>query len=141
MNARDWTLLEWSDAYSVGNPLLDSQHKRILAMCRTVQILIDDASDEGLESFHELLHQMREYAGVHFETEEALLRQCAYPQLNEQRAEHLKYLEDLSDILFDAVMGNIDKPLVKRFLTGWWLTHILGSDMAYKDYLSRAGLG
>ena len=127
----------WNPDYSVGNDILDRQHQKLLALCNQAVDCLEDESLEGREQFHLILNDLVAYADEHFLTEENLLSEKNYPQLSEQKAEHHFYLERISEILFLAVKGNIDKIGLCKYLSNWWSSHILESDMQYKEFLQK----
>lgn len=130
-------LSEWKAEYSVGNPTLDLQHKRLLDLCKRVSTYQCDQSKTSILAFHGILNDLAFYASKHFETEEQVLRQIGYPKLSEQKEQHDGYSETLVDFLLAAINGNIDKCALQNYLEGWWINHILVSDMEYSDFLKR----
>lgn len=129
------TSLDWNPGYSVGNDVLDNQHKKLLLLCKEAVECMNDDSKLGQERFHLLLDELLKYAQEHFSAEEAILGSVNYPQLDEQKAEHYDYVEKLTEFLFNASMGRLEKAGVSGFMTDWWLNHILESDMQYKTFL------
>ena len=129
----------WNPAYSVGNVLLDKQHQKLLALCAEAAACMADDSRAGKEQFHAILHELCNYADVHFETEEALLARHNYPGLSEQHAEHTEYRAQLCDFLFAATTGTLDKAGLHQYLSIWWQHHILESDMQYSKFLREGG--
>lgn len=127
--------LLWKESYSVGNATLDEQHKILLKLCNLISLCEQDNSPESLKSFHLILNDLADYADTHFRTEEELLIQANYRWVAEHIAEHLAYSEKLTEILYAATVGVIDKSGLARYLEKWWVDHILGSDMNYKSYL------
>ncbi len=125
----------WTPEYSVGNVLLDQQHKKLLALCADAANCMEDNSKAGRELFHSILHELCNYADIHFQTEENLLAGHNYPGLSEQKSEHTEYRAQLCDFLFAATTGTIDKTGLHQYLSVWWQHHILESDMQYSDFL------
>lgn len=136
MNAKDGFLLEWSDAMSVGDYSIDHQHQKLLLICRRCEKLQGSPGSDGFELFHEQLHELQQYARVHFAAEEGLLARIGYPDLAGQQQEHLKCQDDLAEMLYEAVVGTLVIPDVVQFLSAWWANHILISDMEYTPYLN-----
>jgi hemerythrin len=126
----------WDPSFSVGHPVLDSQHKELLLLCKRAAECMEDTSLEGTEHFHVLLNDLAVYAKKHFRTEEKILGQINCPLLDEQKAEHEEYEIWLSETLLSAMDGSSDKAAVHQFLTAWWMRHILESDMRYSEFLS-----
>jgi len=137
MDQRNFT--EWQPRYSVGNYELDNQHKKILSLCRQSIDGIDDNSREGIVSFHLILNDLAEYADRHFKTEEALLAASGYPLSAQHIEEHLEYRCKLTELLFDATSGRVDKDSLQRYLAEWWYQHILTSDMQYAKFIRAVG--
>jgi hemerythrin-like metal-binding protein/PAS domain S-box-containing protein len=127
---------EWSERYSVGVDILDEQHRRLLRLCaRAARIL--EAPEAG--ALPDILEEMRQYAAEHFLTEERLLAEAGYDAVDAQTQEHQAYMTGLADLMLSAAAGALEPAAVHRFLLSWWLSHILESDMAYKDFMAQAG--
>lgn len=127
--------IKWEDRFSVGDATLDLQHRELLRLCGEAESCLHDDSLRGRERFHELLNDMAAFAARHFRAEEALLARCGYPDLASQEDEHAAYSEALTEFLFAALDGNLDRNGVHAYLGDWWVRHILDSDMRYKEYL------
>jgi hemerythrin len=129
------TQYEWRDCYSVGNAIIDQQHKKMLLLCAESEKCLESAGPESCEKFHDLLNEMAVCAREHFAKEEELLLARHYPMLAEHAEEHERFQTALVDFLFSAVHGELDKTGVFRFLSEWWIHHILVSDLDCKPYL------
>lgn len=127
----------WSPAFSVGHPVLDGEHQKLLRILADLKASCQDNTIGGNLHFHELLNDLTEYARLHFLHEEALLAACNYPDLVSHEAEHMRCLERLTQITFDAIKGKLGKQELLDFLDSWWLHHILGSDLAYKPFVDK----
>ena len=130
--------IPWRDEYSVGNDVLDTQHMKMLALVADAGTCLDAGHSQGTELFHEILDQVEAYARTHFSTEEALLKQCNYPNLHEQVDEHQRYLQWIDATRKSSIASASDRQLLHRFLCTWWRDHILHSDMQYKEFLQGA---
>lgn len=128
----------WSDAYSVGHPILDSQHRKLLELCSRIDRLPVAEDPTYQEKIGNLVHFISEYARVHFDTEEKLLRQINYPERAGHEKEHQAYYAQVTHLEKALHEGAIDTEQLKRFLHDWWISHILTSDMQYKPWLSQA---
>lgn len=113
---------QWNPIYSVGNEVLDKQHKAILEQCNA---LGDDASNSGIDvaqrfraKFDELLCTARE----HFLAEEAILRRVGCVELDE-RKEALDEFDYLAAEIITT--DNFDMAEIQRFLTLWWVGHLM----------------
>lgn len=125
------SMYEWQPMFSVGHPLLDAQHQRLLGLCARASACLADSSEQSVGEFHLILNDLMTYARQHFRTEEQLLRDLSYSHLDTQLAEHEAYLTRLVDFTTEAMFGVIDKPALQHYLGEWWMYHILVSDMAF----------
>jgi hypothetical protein len=128
---------EWSERYSVGIELLDSQHQKLLSLCRDAAQNLDTPGKAGLHAFQTILNDMSLYAEEHFRTEESLLEAYGYPAADAQKTEHEDYRSRLSDFLISTMQRDMDRAEIKAFLLHWWVQHILLSDMDYKEFLGQ----
>ena len=131
--------LEWRDVYSVGQAELDSQHKQMLRMI----IELHRALDRGLseQELRRLIQEACDYAKFHFETEEAMLTRCNYPDLAEHRRAHREYANQVESIrqLSDLALEKMAYQLF-FYLKEWWLSHITRTDQQYAACL-KIGTG
>ena len=125
--------LVWSDSFSVGNEILDNQHKKILGICAE----IDRLAQSGVKDFSEVLFHMNEYAKAHFLTEEKLLAETEYPDTAAHKAGHQAYYAAVAQFNFSNVSGTINPQELAVFARRWWLDHILNSDMKYKPHFEK----
>ena len=124
---------EWNPSYSVGNAVLDSQHKVIFDVCRRVHELPATDSVEARNRYHELLDEAVRFARTHFHTEEHQLRKNNYADLAAHIAEHRQFMDRLTDILMEATEGKINNEQFAALLLDWLKEHILDTDMKYKS--------
>lgn len=132
------SLIQWNLSYSVGNQLLDEQHRNLLQLCKMAENFLREGSAQGTEEFFVVLGYLCDYAAKHFRAEESLLLKYAYPFFEEHKLEHEEFVSKLTAFFNSAVHGNADKQGVHQFLTRWWLHHILDSDMQYRDIFIAA---
>jgi hemerythrin len=129
--------LAWKAHYSVGNALLDQQHRDVLATCARLAAHIDDNSDSGLNRIHGILHELTGCMETHFRTEEMLLTQHSYSNLAEHKREHDDFLARFADVLYAATIGVIDKAFLGQLLPEWWVRHLLEVDLSYRPFLEN----
>ena len=128
--------VQWDSNFSVGNDLLDQQHRRLLGLCNDMAECLKAGEGEWQFRFHDILHQLNQYARDHFKAEESLLQKCQFAGMDAQLAEHHTYVEKMTDWAFAASMDSIDMLEVQHYLAVWWRDHILLSDMQYKGLVS-----
>jgi len=125
-------LVHWDSSFSVGNELLDLQHRKLLGLCNELARHAHGEKQVSRSRFHEILNELTLYARQHFECEESLLKQYGYANLASQESEHLAYDEKVANWAFDATVGELNMVATQEFLSRWWQNHILVSDMQYR---------
>ncbi len=127
--------IQWSDTYSVGVPILDEDHKKLIDIINRA-----DAAYERGTTAGGIIGELENYARYHFSREEEMLRSVDYPELNDHVLEHGQFIEWLGAVQKSARMAPDTNFYVAQtardYLKKWLITHILASDMKYKDVLS-----
>lgn len=129
--------LPWKDEYNIGDETIDAQHQKMLALVADASTCLDVDHPQGTALFYEILPQVEAYAQTHFSTEEAMLKRCNYPKLDEQIEEHQRYMQWITAARQSSA-SIADKEMLHSFLSTWWRDHILNSDMQYKEYLAHS---
>lgn len=128
------SLVEWKDEYSLGNELIDSQHKSLFA-------ILNDLAESGPgnkeDSSFKCLGQMEEYARVHFRDEERLMSNNGYPGLAEQIEQHKVFLRQVEDYKISIFSSYVPYQDIVEYLNNWLVEHILGSDQKFMDYMKK----
>jgi PAS domain S-box-containing protein/hemerythrin-like metal-binding protein len=125
----------WDEAYSVGVAAMDDQHKKLFGM---INQLADCHAARNCESsgvFHEVLSNMFDYTQLHFKDEEVYLQRIGYPKLARHEGEHATFVEKVTGFSIAAEAGVQDEAAVHRYLKVWLQSHILESDMQYRDFV------
>lgn len=130
-------MIIWDENFAVGSSVLDAQHKQLFAIINELERIIEDNTNDSDSQFHIVLHQLSDYAQVHFNTEENIIRLAGYARTEDHIEEHYRYRENLSEFLFDATMAIDTKRQLHDFLVSWWTNHVLKEDMAFKRAIQR----
>lgn len=127
--------IEWSDALSVGNDLLDGQHQTLINMINT----LDDPA-LGEEELGEVIFGLLEYAATHFRDEEAFFVDAAPEIVQEHFQSHTVFISTAYKYVQRFQRGEalaLRQP-VYEFLRDWLVDHIMVEDMQYKNAASAA---
>jgi hemerythrin len=135
MNLQDFT--RWQPSYSVGNWVLDNQHKVIFGLCKEAIESVPDGSQGLAVQFRVIRNDLLGCVEEHFGTEETLLRHCRYPLLEKHQEEHLDFQIKLAKFLMSTAMGKVRQADLHRFLSHWWCEHILSSDKEFAGSIHR----
>lgn len=129
-------LLHWSEEFSVGNPLLDNEHRDIAAMLNELYRHQRLGNGHALDC-RRLLTRLHDTMHTHCANEEAVLARHRCPRQDDHHAEHTAILAELAGLertlpAMDAVAAEQAlASMVRRIV----LNHILVTDMRDQDYL------
>lgn len=115
----------WEAHFNVGQPLIDAQHRALLAQCNVLADHCEAGTGEaGERGFDAAFEQLKVLAREHFEAELALLSRHGDAGLDEHReaCEEFTYLAE--EI---ATTDHFNRLELQRFLALWWLGHITGT--------------
>jgi hemerythrin len=130
----------WSEAYELGIPLIDGQHKKLIEQLGSLLKALKTRRKE--RSVRESLEFLDTYTNDHFYTEERLLREQGYPDLEAHLEAH-KYFRDTVVKAKNFIRVNPDSEksvqLVQSLLINWFVKHIKGTDQDYVALLKKQG--
>jgi hemerythrin len=124
----------WNESAVLGLPILDEQHRSIVAAINTLDYYIKKGV--GKKAVEATLRILEQYSKLHFETEEDLMREAGYPG-HEAHAELHRILARKTKTLL--VLSNVEKDpyAVLKFLKIWWLDHVQTEDKQYVPYVKK----
>ncbi len=127
--------IEWDERYSVGVRELDEQHKQLFRMFDGLIESMETAVNS--QTVSDLLADLREYALVHFETEERYMSECGYPDLENHKWTHEQFRMKVDDLCSGGAIqaGQVRRDMLV-FLYDWLSTHILSCDKKYAQLAS-----
>lgn len=120
--------LLWSDAYSLGIPVIDADHQVLFELVDTFHSLPEPVSPVLVNL---MLESLLEYCEVHFSREEAYQESIAYPGLAAHREEHAAFARQLSS-LYGAYKEDpvrLDLQTLRRITRDWVVGHVMHSDL------------
>jgi hemerythrin len=133
---KETNLIEWSDRYRIGIPLIDEQHKKLIDMTNTLYLGCLDGDEAANAYFLKTVHEAVDYVRFHFTTEEKLLERINYPGLAAHKKEHEDFVKEILQQVQAFQGGKKFVPnMFVRYLRDWVLTHIAVSDKLYALYL------
>ncbi|MDD5247452.1 MAG: bacteriohemerythrin [Rhodocyclaceae bacterium] len=126
----------WTEAMSVGNPVLDLDHQRLIAIINRLWVAENGGNRQVIEF---VLDDLVHYTESHFKREEEMLVQGGYPDCDRHARIHQNICRRLEEIRWEYFQG-IREELrgeILEFLKDWLNQHILVEDMRYRPYLER----
>ena len=128
-------LVPWNDALAIGVDSVDHQHRYLINLINRVHIALERCNTGEVV---DALLDMRLYAEVHFQEEEALMEASGFPGLEAHGRQHAGFVERV-EVFLDELE---DCPLAitteaARFLGDWLTQHIQVADRAWAAFLER----
>lgn len=128
--------LKWAKHLSVGNELIDSEHRNLIIVVNNVENAIGAGDRAALSKAFDLLET---YMNIHFRNEERIAESLNIPFAN-SRLEHRHLLREMKYMRneLESRKGSWPDDLVRkysRFLSGWMADHIVKEDMQLKPLL------
>lgn len=124
----------WKDSYYLGIPLMDIQHRKLVAMIEIAKNLTADGQDgtDCHDEITEMFRDLESYAVEHFKDEEALMALKGYTKLESHRKKHNEFVDKVRGFLrtdIDDQRDVVDEMV--QFLLNWLVDHISIEDKKY----------
>ena len=128
---------EWTDELSVGNELIDSQHKRLIDAINDFCDSINKGNDKAV--IQKAVDNLTYYVKTHFSDEEKLMGEYGYPQFELHRRMHERLMQSVHRYAEKLQAGqkilNLDMAI---FLKGWLENHIAETDKKIGIFLASS---
>ena len=128
--------LEWREQLSVGNDVIDSDHKYLIEIINRVEEGLKTHDRQGLGT---ALDHLEQYAKSHFDAEEKIGSAAGYPDVQHLHESHAALIADLNQMKLDFA-GQWTPELGEHFsalLRGWLINHVIKEDLLMKPFLAR----
>ena len=126
----------WNDAFSVGSQPLDDQHKKWFELYNEVRLCSMKADEsEHVKRVSGALKKMIDYAGEHFRSEEAYMKEIGFPGLADHALVHRRFVETVDRLCRDFSQGKqVSCEQILEFVKEWLLGHVAGEDRSYASF-------
>lgn len=132
----------WSDEYSVGVKLIDSQHKRFFEIANNIIDLAEKTPQR--EKLMNLVNDLGDYAFYHLNTEEEYFDEFNYKEAGAHVLAHSDFREKVQHYfnLTRDEKTDIEKlaPKVAEYTIDWLKNHIIAMDKKYSKCFKEHGL-
>jgi hemerythrin len=131
--------IKWLDAYALGIPEIDGDHRTIVVL---MQMISDAATSPDRERIEMLFDRVIAFARSHFKREEFFLRHWNYPDV----LDHAKYHQDLVTRAEKAKHACLDLQQSTAFveccnsLVSFIVDDVIRGDLKFKSFLQEKGL-
>jgi len=118
----------WGDDDNLGIPLIDEQHRGIVAMINTLYYFMKRG--EGERELLRMLEMLEGFFRIHFIVEEEMMARAGYREREAHAAAHADFLRKLADAR--SALDRVNDPLeLLRDLKTWWVEHIRIEDRKF----------
>jgi hemerythrin-like metal-binding protein len=130
-------LVAWSDDFLVNNETIDAQHKELVRMANEFYAGVQMGGVMAKVFFMKTIQGAVLYVKTHFSTEENLMQQAGYPDLEMHKKQHEHFVGEVTAQI--AILESEDNPdpaAFVKYLMDWVLQHIAESDKKYMPYIA-----
>ncbi len=139
----------WREKLSVGNDLIDQDHKYLICLFNCIEMA--KKSPEDIKYLPDFFGQLVDYTKEHFDREERVLLKMEYPGYMEQKMQHqqiIQVLDSTMENLKILINGNDISPdhekLKEQLETDiiklareWVIDHLILTDKKMEPYLRK----
>ena len=128
--------LEWRDDFSLGEPIIDAQHKGFIDQAKRVGALIAVTAPPALILAN--VEAMVVATGHHFATEDAIMVERGFPDVASHRTDHSVILAQVSDLVRPLTVHASAEEIVTvvRGIIAILIEHMLLKDTELRPYLN-----
>lgn len=129
--------MRWTESLAIGIPQVDTQHRRLFEQ---VARLDEDLLAGDRLAVGGALAFLREYALEHFEAEERLMREIAFPEYGEHKAKHDAFVERvlaLGQQLEEHGADTLLQLRLQNWIAGWLEVHVSEEDVRIGRHFAR----
>ncbi|HWR18539.1 MAG TPA: bacteriohemerythrin [Clostridia bacterium] len=132
--------MPWNPLLSIGVGKIDKQHEELF---QKAEALFEAGKNgKSKEYIGELLKFLGDYTVTHFKDEEAYMAAIGYPNLAQQKQQHMGFVEHFMSIKeeYEKSGGNILLILnANKLIIDWLTQHISVEDKKIGEFAKRAG--
>ena len=122
----------WKPEYNLGIPIIDEQHRGIVTTINSLHFGMQNKYVSDMLT--PIIDMMHDYTRIHFQIEEDFHEKISYPDAKRHHELHRELTSQLTYEGYKSVSSN-DPYEFMDFLKKWWIDHICGEDLAFRDYL------
>lgn len=133
------TPIRWEGKYEVGHQRIDFEHRIFLDLINNYRDKLEQGA--GKESLLRILREIIKYAEFHFLSEENIMAEWRYPELERHAELHRHLLSEVSEKIsgLDKLsMDGIEPIMFYSFLVDWFIHHTIEVDKKLADYLRNS---
>jgi len=131
-------LFEWTPDISVGDPVIDKQHQKLL---NEVNVLLSNVFSDSKDAvIYEAVAFLSEYISEHLAYEEQYMAEHNYPEIEMHKALHQGFMDQYEAFKKQLIAGAPKKELlmeIEQYIGNWWMHHIRVEDKKYAEFIRK----
>ena len=126
--------MQWSEMLAIDGGPIDGQHHGLVDAINALHEAV--AQSREAEVVGSTLATLEGYSERHFNEEETMLEEAAYPRLEQHRRQHQQFIDQVQAFRTQLSGGGAGLGHgMAQFLGSWLVNHIMVSDKAYVAFL------
>ncbi|BBD07548.1 bacteriohemerythrin [Desulfovibrio ferrophilus] len=131
--------IEWTDKNKVNIEEVDDQHRQLFAILNRLHSSVVEGKEQG--ELFSILDELIEYTVYHFQTEEKLYIEHAFPGYEDHKFEHDKLTGTAVELQTKLRNGSATLSFeLLDFLHDWLMDHTLGLDQEMGPFMNERGV-
>lgn len=127
--------VHWDNKYEIGHERIDFEHKIFLGL---IQDIADEVSTHrDLARIQRLQREVVKYAEFHFLSEENIMEEVGYPELEFHRKLHLDLMSSIANFAHDLAVGKASYEDFVSFLFEWFALHTSNEDKKIAAFIAQ----
>lgn len=132
-------LAGFTEEYVMDIPEIDEQHKAFFDLLDRIGQAAPDLykvlDDDEVDGVVDVLDELRNYAMLHFRTEEAYMKEVDFPDLSKQKKAHNRFITDLIRLEAELLNGSAMPAItIRNFMHDWYRDHIMSMDKPFSSF-------
>ncbi|MDE1942767.1 MAG: hemerythrin family protein [Betaproteobacteria bacterium] len=129
--------IHWGESLELHNELIDTQHRMLVLLCRKLDIAIKSKVPD--QRIRWIVLELKKFAEFHFLSEENLMHEVDYPDVDNHALLHTDLLMRL-DMMIAKISHHKEFPDdLLHFLNKWLVQHVAAEDLKIAEYLRQSG--
>lgn len=128
--------IHWEKKWELGNDLIDTQHRMLILLCRKLDIAIKTHETE--QTIRLVILELKKFAEFHFTSEETLMHEINYPDINNHAMIHTGLLRQLDSMLVKINQHRENPDELLTFIKQWVENHIIHEDLKITEYVKNS---
>jgi hemerythrin len=126
----------WRNEMSIGNDLIDQDHRYLLCLYNSIEIILSDNEYHDHLPFY--FNQLLEYSKFHFDREEKIQLKSDYHGYYEHKKKHQHITQRLQEINEELQEGKTEfEQDLLELVKEWIVDHLIKTDLEMKSHLQK----